>query len=913
MKTDYWELEEIEKNIAIIIKSELNDIISENEINEIIQKCGSDMSQMEKYVAKYAFKIDIDEVFDIEELKIIVKDKYEIDEVFKVLKYLSLFEHLGNREHKEYQLEIINKKLIKLPYYKVQGIIELLINKNLISTKGYFIWLEKHKYYFFEKWISQFEEKQFSNFINAIEESETSSVFGRNIVNLSNKVESSNLINHITDNNGLLRSYDFINSDTGSTLALNFVETDYRENVLNALNHVLKSKTIKELEENFVEGRRNCVWLLEKLSYYKETAEDSIKLMFRLALAENEHISNNASSQFIGYFQPYLSATILSLEQRLKILNELEQDYGFNDLLLSSYDRILQVGNYIGNITTFGSRKEGYKSYDQEKAITYEELEHYFDTALEKLTLLAIDYENPFMEASKHILLKRFFGQYSSRVSKKALESVMQIIDRSGELELKWRQLFETIIFEKRRISEEKLKQLQDILDDHKLQSVEQELDFKVINAPYKNEKGDEGWTDVSKEEAIRLANSYVTSENEEWIKYIDKLLNKDQRQTYAFGQAIGENHRNIDELFDTCVEAALNIAPKTLNSSLIAGIVSGKNNSEFTRQSIDKLISSDQLVYIGTRLTRFLENELTLEDLNKLIPIFQKNSKLLVTIEYLDISKLTNEEIVKFINEIKEINDIGYSFSLELLWNLFRKEGERWEQLKSFTRNLLIKKGVLNLTSLMGGTALHVEDLIKKISNSNIYKEEVEFFVSEILEGYEKLFTPNQTILNIMIYHFLENHFDLTWSLIGKALLSDDYNGKYNLKNIGKHFKFDDDKLLVWTKNNLPGAPSILMEFIQFEVKDGDDVGWSSLTLELINLYGDDDSLLSSLASRLHSYFVTGSAVPIYEGRKKILELLLVHPKKKVMDFAINQLHKINIRIQEQKDFDANRNLGEI
>jgi hypothetical protein len=913
MKTDYWEIEEIEKNIATIVKSELKDIISENEINEIIQKCGSDMSLMEKYVAKYAFKIDIDEEFDIDELKIIVSDKYEVDEVFRVLKYLSLFEHLGYREHKAYQIQIINEKLIKLPYTKVQSLIELLIDKKLISTKGYFIWLEKYKYYFFEKWISQFEEEQFSNFISAIEESETSSVFGRNVVNLSNKVKSSNLITQFTDENGLLRNYKFLNSETGSTLALNFVETESRSNVLMAIKSVLESKTIEELTQSFIEGRRNCIWLLEKLCYYNETAEDSIKLMFRLALAENEHIANNASSQFRGYYQPYLSATILSLEKRLKVLIVLEEVYGLNHLLLSAFDRILQVGNFIGNITTFGPRKEEYKSYDRDNIISIKELNHYYDSALNKLTSLVIENDNPFSEDSKNILLKRFFGQYTGRESNKALENVMLIIGAARELELKWRQLFETIIFKKRGITEVKLEPIKKILDNFKLQSVEQELDFKVINAPYKSEKGDNGWKDISKEEAIHLALKYIDSENKEWLNYIDKLLDKDQRQTYAFGQTMGEKFPNTDELFEKCMEIALTIEPENLNSSLITGIVAGKNNSVFTRQSINQLILKEHLVYIGSRLTRLIENELTLQDLKKLIPIFQNNSKLLVTIEYLNVANLSNEEIIEFINEIKEIDDIGHSFSLELLWDLFRKQDERWNQIKAFTRNLLNKKGLLNLKSLMGGTALHVEDLIKKLSNDDITKEEIKFFVSEILEGYEELFIPNETMLNIMIFHFLENHFDTSWPLIGKALLSDDYNGKYNLKNIGKYFKFDDDKLLIWTKNNRPTAPGILMEFIPFQVKEDESDGWSNLASELINLYGDDDRLLSSLASRLHNYFVTGSAVPIYEGRKKMLELLLSHQKEKVVDFAKNQIHKINIRIQEQKDFDANHNLGKI
>ncbi len=71
--------------------------------------------------------------------------------------------------------------------------------------------------------------------------------------------------------------------------------------------------------------------------------------------------------------------------------------------------------------------------------------------------------------------------------------------------------------------------------------------------------------------------------------------------------------------------------------------------------------------------------------------------------------------------------------------------------------------------------------------------------------------------------------------------------------------------------------------------------------------------SLVSSLSIRLSNYFVSGSAVPLHNSRKKLIEFLLDYNQEKVKKFAAHQLEIVNLRIKEQEDFDANYNLGEI
>lgn len=68
--------------------------------------------------------------------------------------------------------------------------------------------------------------------------------------------------------------------------------------------------------------RRNLVWAVEKLAWHTQTFEAAADMLLRLALAENENFSNNATGTWISLFGTMLPATAASPKMRLAYLTD---------------------------------------------------------------------------------------------------------------------------------------------------------------------------------------------------------------------------------------------------------------------------------------------------------------------------------------------------------------------------------------------------------------------------------------------------------------------------------------------------------------------------------------------------------------------------------------------------------------
>lgn len=85
------------------------------------------------------------------------------------------------------------------------------------------------------------------------------------------------------------------------------------------LSAVVGQHTSAELR-GMENSRRNLVWALEKLAWHSATFERGADVLLKLALAENESFSNNATGVWLALFGTMLPATAASTEQRLQYL-----------------------------------------------------------------------------------------------------------------------------------------------------------------------------------------------------------------------------------------------------------------------------------------------------------------------------------------------------------------------------------------------------------------------------------------------------------------------------------------------------------------------------------------------------------------------------------------------------------------
>jgi hypothetical protein len=161
--------------------------------------------------------------------------------------------------------------------------------------------------------------------------------------------------------------------------------------------------------------------------------------------------------------------------------------------------------------------------------------------------------------------------------------------------------------------------------------------------------------------------------------------------------------------------------------------------------------------------------------------------------------------------------------------------------------------------------------------------------------------------ILDILI----GENWDISWSVIGSKILEQEYYGWYNLKDLLKKIKvFEDVKLLAWMNQYPDKAPQKAIEFINLVVNSDDKQHWSPLVLEMFDRFYANDSFLSALYSDLHSYFWSGSLIPLLESKKQLLEKLLTHDKQQIRDFASENIKYFDDKIKREQRRDENYGL---
>jgi hypothetical protein len=128
---------------------------------------------------------------------------------------------------------------------------------------------------------------------------------------------------------------------------------------IDTLQRTLGALSIEELER-VERPRRPIVSALEKLVFRSRSFAAAARLLLKLAAAENERWSNNATGQFIQLFQLQLCGTEVAPDQRFAVLDEalVSADQRIVDVCLEALQRTLGTHHFtrLGDIEKLGSR-----------------------------------------------------------------------------------------------------------------------------------------------------------------------------------------------------------------------------------------------------------------------------------------------------------------------------------------------------------------------------------------------------------------------------------------------------------------------------------------------------------------------------------------------------------------------------
>lgn len=169
------------------------------------------------------------------------------------------------------------------------------------------------------------------------------------------------LVANLLGPSGPFHDKQFFNTERGGDFFLVLTDVDPR-GALVCLQNTVGTWSHEELVA-FRPGRRGVIWALEKIAVWKEFFCEAAKLLLKLAEAETESLSNNATGVFAELFSPghgEVAPTEASPQERLPILEAAltSLSEGTREIALKACDAALEARHFSRMV---GAEHQGFK------------------------------------------------------------------------------------------------------------------------------------------------------------------------------------------------------------------------------------------------------------------------------------------------------------------------------------------------------------------------------------------------------------------------------------------------------------------------------------------------------------------------------------------------------------------------
>ena len=855
------------------------------------------------------------------------------DEKRTVLRSLSLFDYFGYYHDRRKEMEYIatNKNItsisaddeVKINLF--DSTVISYLERNIMERKGRFVGIRPTPIalYLASEWISQCSTERLLKVIKDIQTSEYSvsltNSFSDQFKNMGHNKRAKMMLNTLLGEKSPFGNAEVINTDLGSRLFRSFVEVN-PEAVADCLWNVIGGSDIKSLVL-IDEGRRNLVWTIEKLCFEPTTFERGAEMMLLLGLAENERISNNATGQFSALFPVLLPATAATLEQRLIFLQKQKQ-YGSSRyaMLLNAIGRALRTRDYI---YFSGAEQRGTEKLKNYQPKTYKEIHEYIKGCLD-LLMKIVEVDISLLDRCCEILESNLGCLCDSGYGSLVMPCVHKIVSLKNN---NWDKMLDAIRFvlghKKITLTDDLRTEMEDLIttlsnDDfffrfsqvekkHRWDSDKFSFDetMRRNNADYealaKEMASDSKLYSVDILKKIYSYDSYYGSTfgyvvaqsmdaEAQRVFVTNSILAFKSLEKYNFSIYVDFIRQVTEDVFASAFEVMKSLA----NKGVLFACVSARNykfDDKYPESLYELVKDGNAVVCDYEQLWRFMPLGTHSED--DLIFLFKRILSLPESFK-----TVTHMSMLLFWGASKDDNLKVRAFVEDEIANRF----DEFSKLAGDDDYWHILRSVLDNGAKPSFASSVMHGMMELISNS----DDIHYKDYNI-----------EDCMGLLI----GKYFNEIWPELSEALVSDgeEYMLYYNLKSIlGSMTSFDNEvgilfktnhtkELLEWCAKYPNVAPERLMLIAPLYEEDH----FSDIVLSLLDLYGEQESVLTALSCNMGSFSFVGSVVPLYEKQYHCIEQIANHQHEVVRQWAVKMIKSLTQQIVDEKNRDEEGFLG--
>lgn len=716
-----------------------------------------------------------------------------------------------------------------------------------------------------------------------------------------------------------------LSSELGSRLFRAIVEVNPVAGT-HALNTAFAGWDATQLHELRNQARRNIVWALERLVFRAQTFSTAVEFLGRLAAAENETWSNNATGTLTRLFMIFLPGTEVSLSVRVEALLRMSHstDPALRRVAVSAFDKALKSGHFTG---TVGAESQGSGvPLVQYRPKAWKEVFDYWAACLQELCRL-VEEDGELGESAASVVANHIRGLVGSG----RLDDLEKALVRIAKArQVVWTRAIDAIRdalrYEGAKATPEVRARLNQWLEILAPTDIVQRLRLVVTEAPFEHEERNSGdWVDVASERALDLG-LQCAGDWEPVVPLIKSLLSGRQQQAFSFGKGLAKGSGQSAILFAQITALFAQVPAEDQNPALIGGWLSSLDESEPT--SCDDLLNvmaaSEQLrgvlplVMRGIKLT-----DKRLRLIQQLLETRVIEPRRLIGLSYGQAMQQVSVETVSSLRAaLATFGTEGAWVALDILFMYAYGDVAKAEALNADFKAILLQPHMLSDDSAK--REMHAFETVAKrliaddpLLAASLMAELLRVLLADVEHDWR---STEQLIMDL-----LSDQIDACWPLIKEALLSDKGGsvGHWNLTEcLGKRLRDTDTMplavvplsyLVEWCEENPNRVPALLAGMVPTLSKDGEEWRISDAVRMLLDRYGDQSSVTASIGASLNSFSWTGSLVPFYDRLISVIEPLMKHPRDKVRQWAYALTSEAGARRERERLSDAEVQAGRI
>lgn len=763
-------------------------------------------------------------------------------------------------------------------------------------------------------WMTVTPRHRIVTVIESLKNFQLDEKFLERLTDLDQLDKAKDIVNELWGENSFFGSAEVINSEWGSLLFRYVVEVN-PDSTVETLKRVFSGLDTASLRR-LTQSRRNLVWALEKLVFRKEIFESAAPLLYRLAVAENENWSNNATNQFVHLFQLYLPGTEAPLTDRISVIKwGLKQSESeFTRIGIDALSNGLVIDRFMrgGRAESQGS---GAPLRDYEPS-SYQEIYDYWQQIVDLLIIIAKSNTEYLIQVKKAIVkgIRSFTKFNQTNLLQSAIENLVLISnefwpDAIHELKV-------AIAYD--HAKEETSAILKSLIDKLTPQDLSTKLYLSVTKPEYIHEDEDDlsGARQLGKIfELVKL----IKEENLPIEKHFKQLLQGNHQLAFSFGEQLAtildKPYESLSLMFDELIE----IPVKDQNSEFLVGFIKGCNNEEITKIALQRMLNTKEAAHHAFFAVRVLK-----VSFDEIIRLFEAIKKYDLSIVYF--SSLQYGDTLKSYTSLQiiELADLIKDFGLEGRWTAFllldayrdRKPGIN-SDLDHYLEELISEVNMLKAVDQISTIqSFQWGEIVSLILNQTGKSDFAKIIMGQIIEIYSTYSLSNSfsNLFPKIIRKLLSNYFDDIWDIFGSALLSKNFvfilkvQMELGAKNgwnssVGVLFENNEinNKIIEWVKSHPEIAPRRIAKMMPiFDQQESGQL--HPFARIIIDNFGSQQSVIDEFSANLASYSMVGSTLEYYEGIRELLNQLRDHQISSVKEWANKSIKEYERKISEEK-----------